>query len=228
MAFWIRIGVWIWLAAASLCMIDQGTGSNLEPGFESASPTGFNTEPKIQEDCNAMEALRNKTADLFRRRISREEYYRRNWMWIRCRGKRVNRLDMGGSWFGPEGRDFKRYLENMNCGSVLNWRFKYVNGEWGDATLRFNWLLSCGLKTTIAVASSLARVAGERYKREFYILNCPRASMDPNWASEFPGFGWPYKGAMPRSRDNRSAVVFNFQKQLRAANEGDLAAAMEV
>lgn len=146
------------------------------------SETGYN---ETTAECDELAELRKQTADLFQRPLSREEYYERNWMWLRCRTETHNEFDAGGSWFGEDAEDFHNKVRPLDCGPI-NWHFKYVNGQgWGDAMFGFDWSIpNCVLPFTVQILRDIAKVATDRYQRELYIWDCPGAHDDPHWGTE--------------------------------------------
>ena len=62
-------------------------------------------------DCESFKALRDQTAALFRRPLSKREYESRNFMWLRCRSDETHLFDMGGTWFGRAARTSKSTCE---------------------------------------------------------------------------------------------------------------------
>ena len=150
----------------------------------------------LSPECRKLEALRNQTEELFLKSPNREEYYNRNWMWVRCRTAFHNEFDAGGSWFGPYAEDLRRRLEDSHC-VWYNWHFKYINSRgWGDAMFGFNWASPrCHQQDTVDIMRKVAKIAADRYQREFYIWDCPGAETDPNWDSESMGKPVPKKEA---------------------------------
>jgi hypothetical protein len=129
-----------------------------------------------------------KKQEIFGRPLNKKEYYKRNWMWIRCRNKSGFHYDVGGSWFGQNGTDYRDAVMTEAC--ITDFKLTYVNGQdWGDATVKFSIIGTdyCHQDWPVLQAVELARKAGENYKRELYIWNCPNFENYPNFGHEWPG-----------------------------------------
>ena len=117
-----------------------------------ANLTWQGEEPQAQGNtmdgsCPALIAARDKAAQLFTKRLTRGEYEKRNFMWMRCRFEQdKSYFDVGGSWPGPQGEHLKDFLTENTApgypvGPLLKFAFQHVNadekgeGGWGDAYL---------------------------------------------------------------------------------------------
>ena len=118
--------------------------------------------------------------------LTMNDYFLRDWFWIRCHSQLDIRISVGGSWPGPHGKNWLRELNAIGCGPIVNWVFEYANGlKWGDAVVRMDWWIStCGIKEVIDTAVKLAKMAGAQKHREFYIYSCPAARDEPGWRNE--------------------------------------------
>lgn len=132
----------------------------------------------------------NRVKDIFTRPLNKTEYYERNWMWMRCRTGYSNRYDVGGSWFGPEGDEWRAEIEK-GC-HADRWKVSYLNGkDWGDAHISFDFTsgqpLMCIQKHAVKLAQRVAEKHSERFQRKFYIWDCERpedGSVGPTWGNE--------------------------------------------
>lgn len=148
-------------------------------------------EPLHYNEAEAQAWLKNKAYNLFEKRLSRVEYYQRNWQWIRCRTLLGFRFDMGGSWFGRDAEPL--YNELLKYCPIDKWRFKYTNHlGWGDASISFVSPTSgCRPEHIVEGMYQLAKYARDKYKREFYIWDCPGFESYEFWGSERDGLSFP-------------------------------------
>jgi hypothetical protein len=123
--------------------------------------------------------------------LTMDDYFLRDWFWIRCHSLLDIKLSVGGSWPGPHGKHLMRELEASHCGLVVNWTFEYVNGQnWGDAVVRMMWFEPrCGVKEVVLASIKLAKMAGWQKEREFYIYSCPAGRDEPGWRNEVGEMG---------------------------------------
>lgn len=139
--------------------------------------------------------IKQETRELFGKRLSEVEYTRRNWLWVRCRSHSALSFDMGGTWFGKDGEDLREHMEKYVC-PVTNWQFKYVGHQgWGDAMVSFEssgpW---CYLDRVVEGMIEFTQYARDRYKREFYVWDCPGLESYEFWGTERAGKSWPGTG----------------------------------
>lgn len=128
---------------------------------------------------------------LFEKPITRNEYDRRNWMWVRCRCHHEAHFDMGGTWFGHRGEALRKILKRQ-C-PLTSWKFKYVNGlGWGDAMVNFHWWGDdCRLRDVVNIMRNLALRGGRKARRDFYMWDCPTFEDDAHYGTEREGMIWP-------------------------------------
>ncbi|KAH7163565.1 hypothetical protein B0J13DRAFT_518793 [Dactylonectria estremocensis] len=115
----------------------------------------------------------NFTDVWFGRPLTRIEYHKRNWMWLRCRTWQSLRFDVGGSWVDDHGRMWMEELESQKCG-LIGWTFEYANRQdWGDAYTQFDWFAAgCDQVMAVRAAQRAALKIGSKTSRELYIYNC--------------------------------------------------------
>ncbi|PHH85925.1 hypothetical protein CDD83_10986 [Cordyceps sp. RAO-2017] len=166
--------IWIWaLATMTLLSIAaerekrDWIARRQQPDFQDES-LGAGTSAF---DCQKLEEQRNKTMELFRRPLTREEYESRNFMWVRCRMKYGKAFDLGGLWFGPNGKWLREAVEPR---ILVEWHFRYYRGDWGDADLSFNTHLELNLVQTLEAFMRVASVRNQVNHRNLYLLNCPK------------------------------------------------------
>lgn len=198
MVHWIKLlGLYGLSATATRSQDRRDVGSGMST--LASSPTGNLSVSERQ--CAQLGATLNRTADLFSRQLSREEYYSRNFMWVRCRSMETKWFDMGGAWFGRDGKD----LEARFWGRpMIEYQFNYVKGNWGDATLFFTTVTEMSLLEALAKMKALAEVASERYKRNLYIIDCRGQEHDPYFATERRGVPFPNPDMIQPENGNRA------------------------
>lgn len=175
----------------------EALNSSLSPAMRSSL---FSTS---KGECERAEVIRNETAQLFSRQLTKDEYYQRNFMWMRCRGTRSPFFDLGGSWFGHNGEDLKRMIDGPM--PIRVWQFKYVNAVrpgisndgWGDAELFVNPWYPVKLDEAVSVIREFGRKEAAKYRRSFYIIDCPGFEMDPSWATERSTIDFPNPARVP-------------------------------
>ncbi|EQK99160.1 hypothetical protein G6O67_005721 [Ophiocordyceps sinensis] len=151
-----------------------------EEGMLTPKPKGNSESAR---NCARLKAALNETAELWTRPLTREEYYRRNFMWVRCRSMQAKWFDMGGAWFDRGDEALKKLLGR----ELVDWQFKYVRGNWGDATLFFSQFREVALEHTVAKMIKLAEKASSEYRRNFYVIDCPGQEEYAYYATERKG-----------------------------------------
>ncbi|KJZ79408.1 hypothetical protein HIM_00877 [Hirsutella minnesotensis 3608] len=171
------------LLAVTLQVVVGQSGSNGTDIVQSVDENASETGEESPGTCEQYVAMRDKAAGLFERTLTREEYYARDFMWIRCRSKQSKFFDVGGSWPGQDGLDFKAFLNKM---TIINWSHRYLNGKWGDAVIFFNMFDEISLENMMVEILSFARAASDRSGRNLYLIDCPLPDY-PYWATERDG-----------------------------------------
>lgn len=161
----------------------------LDDGLEVVPPNMTTTE--------AAAWLKAAEYQLFEKPISRNEYDRRNWMWVRCRCHHEAKFDLGGIWFGHRGEALRKTIKR-EC-PLTTWKFKYVNGlGWGDAMVSFHWWGDdCRLRDVVNLMRNLALRGGRKYRRDFYMWDCPTFEDDKHYGTERAGMIWPGHNQAP-------------------------------
>ncbi|GAO15037.1 uncharacterized protein UV8b_00439 [Ustilaginoidea virens] len=152
-----------------------GCAASKETAVEAAEAgiyANASATPDINSQC---QLIQRETDRLFGKPLTRDEYYERNWLWLRCRTSINPTFDAGGSWVGEWGVSVYEGLQNRGCG-FLNWHFKYVNQrDWGDVMFGFDSNDECeakGLKGVSTKLLDMARETARKLDREFHVWNC--------------------------------------------------------
>ncbi|KAK4088260.1 hypothetical protein Purlil1_7453 [Purpureocillium lilacinum] len=180
-----------------------------------ANLTWQGEEPQAQGNtmdgsCPALIAARDKAAQLFTKRLTRGEYEKRNFMWMRCRFEQdKSYFDVGGSWPGPQGEHLKDFLTENTApgypvGPLLKFAFQHVNadekgeGGWGDAYLwvMLPWLYAAveskfgfrpmPLLRVVEPIVQFGQSVAEQENRTFYVIDCPTGRPEGKY---FRGYG---------------------------------------
>ncbi|KAM4055667.1 hypothetical protein HRG_008479 [Hirsutella rhossiliensis] len=222
MVSWVKILSIYVLSTMALLATVAGTGGrrrdmafNMSLDTVLDAPGADGNSSTRARRCAQLGATLNKTAELFTRQLTREEYYARNFMWIRCRSMGTKWFDMGGAWFGRDGKDLEARFWGI---PMAEWRFNYVKGNWGDATLFFNEYLELSFDNVMKRIRDLTDVASERYKRNLYIIDCPGQRRDPYFATERKGVIFPNPKMVQPVDGNRA--YYNAEKMSKQVGQG--------
>lgn len=190
----------LWVAAAPMAVTAAASGNGTNPNVTATGAPftkgdlllgGQNIVPANMTEEESKAWLKQVEHELFEKPITRDEYERRNWMWVRCRTHHEAMFDMGGTWFGHAGQPLKQLL-GREC-PFIGWRFKYVNGlGWGDAMAQFHgWGDDCRLRDILVLMRNFALRSSAASKRDFYMWDCPGFEDDAHYGTEREGKVWP-------------------------------------
>lgn len=112
----------------------------------------------------------------FSRPLDRDDYYKRNFNWVRCHSNLVLRFSVGGGWAGLHGRNVLRQLKSFpECADTMGWRFEYINKEgFGDAMMSWDTFWGrCNPMLAVYAMLEVAREAEPLTHRKLYVYGCP-------------------------------------------------------
>ncbi|ODA81436.1 hypothetical protein RJ55_04403 [Drechmeria coniospora] len=193
-------------AAVVSCWLQGASASSSTWGGQGQPEHSFFNDSN--NDCQNRELAYKKAAQLFTRRLTKEEYNSRNFMWIRCRCEKTSIFDMGGLWFGPNGRNL--WYEIQKSIPVHGWHFRYTDPRrqgglgkqgWGDAEVVMYPRVFGQLQDFVRVIVQAGQKASIRYHRTLYIIDCPGAELSPVWGTERSKIRFPFPRSIPSKED---------------------------